>query len=364
MKILFDGQVFVHQTTGGVSRYFANLLAGINAVPGWTARVVAPLHRNVHLRATGGSQIYGFGLSDSARVAQLCWFATRALSPPISTVLNSDIVHETYFCPKPYLTKARRRITTMYDMIHEIFSPGHFTTDHKRASLARCDHVLCISHSTREDLCARFNYPRERTSVVHLGYQDCSMLGLGEPLSPALQGAPYFLYVGQRAGYKNFAGLVRAFADSPGLKRDFRIVCFGGGPLATDELTLAAEQGLGDGQLVQFGGSDAHLAGAYRNAVALVYPSLYEGFGLPPLEAMSASCPVLCSNTSSLPEVVGDAGITFDPSDIEAIGNGMERVAQSAELRADLVARGHQRRTIFTWQRCVAETLEVYRGLN
>ncbi len=364
MKILFDGQVFVHQKIGGVSRYFANLVSGLNGVPDCTARVLAPLHRNDHLRALGGGAAYGIGLPSSLRTGRICWFATRSLSPILSRVLSSNIVHETYFSPKPYMVGARRRVTTMYDMIHEIYTPGHFTTAHKRASLARCDHVFCISHNTRKDLCEIFGYPIDRTSVTHLGYQNFGVLGEGLPLSRAFQGAPYFLYVGQRSGYKNFARLIAAFAASPRIRRDFRIVCFGGGPLTDEEHALSASLGLNESHVSQIAGSDEQLAMAYRHALALVYPSLYEGFGLPPLEAMSASCPVLSSNSSSLPEVVGDAGIAFDPNDTDAIGEALERIANSADLRKDLIQRGHKRRQLFSWDACVRETLGVYRKLS
>ena len=363
MNILFDGQVFVHQRTGGVSRYFANLLSGLNDVPDCTARVLAPLHRNEHLRLGNRRHVYGIPIPSVWDGAALCWYALRGLSPALSRMLPADIVHETYFSPRPFVISRSPRVTTMYDMIHEITEPGHFTTAHKRATLARCDHVVCISDNTRKDLCEIFDFPPERTTTVHLGYQDFSgSIAAGRPAE--LQGAPYFLYVGQRAGYKNFAGLVRAFAAAPGLAREFRILCFGGGPLTQDERGLAAGLGLGDHHIQQSGGSDAMLGAAYAHAVALVYPSLYEGFGLPPLEAMSAGCPVLCSNTSSLPEVVGDAALMFDPKSVEAIRDAMARVAQSAELRRDLAERGHRRRRLFTWQRCTAETLDVYRRLN
>ena len=141
-------------------------------------------------------------------------------------------------------------------------------------------------------------------------------------------------------------------------------VCFGGGSLTRDERALAASLGLHADHIVQLGGADELLAAAYRNAVALVYPSHYEGFGLPPLEAMSASCPVLSSNTSSLPEVVGDAGISFDPKQHDAIGEAMEQVAFSDELRRALIARGHEQRSKFTWRRCVEDTLNGYRKID
>ena len=363
MKIVFDGQAFVHQVTGGVSRYFANLAAGLDAVPGCSARVLSPLHRNEHLSGQPRRLVYGLGLPGAYRVGRICWFATRALSPALSHLLHADIVHETYFAPKPYMTRARRRVTTMYDMIHELFTPGHFTTEHKRASIARADHVLCISHNTKKDLCEIFGLPPERASVTHLGYQDFSA-AIGQPRPPALQGAPYVLYVGQRSGYKNFDQALQAFAASERLKRQHRLVCFGGGVLTPTELARAAELGLDAKHLLQIGGTDAMLGLAYANAVAFIYPSLYEGFGLPPLEAMSAGCPVLASNSSSLPEVVGDAGLSFDPNELEEVRDALERMVGSEALRADLVQRGHERRKLFTWQRCVEQTLEVYRKIS
>jgi len=105
----------------------------------------------------------------------------------------------------------------------------------------------------------------------------------------------------------------------------------------------------------------AHL---YATAAAFVYPSIYEGFGIPPLEAMSVGCPVICSNSSSLPEVVGDAAELFDPLDEEQLRRAMERVVTSEGLRKELIARGRQRCTAFSWERCTQETLAIYRKLR
>ena len=362
MRVLFDGQAFVHQATGGVSRYFANLLAGINAEPGCSARVLAPLHKNEYLAALRRQGVLGMSIRSSPLNDQLALLTTRLVSLCGGWLLPADIVHETYFSSKPYIPRAHRRCTTVYDMTHEIYRPDAFTAEQKRASVARCDHVLCISHNTRDDLCEILKLPRERTSVVHLGYQDFCARPEQEATA-AIQGRPYFLYVGPRAQYKNFDALLQAFAASALLQRDFRIVCFGGGALGPAELERSAALGLSPEHVMQTGGPDRDLAVAYQNAVAFVYPSLYEGFGLPPLEAMSAGCPVISSNSSSLPEVVGDAALTFDPKDVDALRDGLERVAQSSELRADLVARGHARRALFSWRRCAQETIAVYRGL-
>ena len=116
-------------------------------------------------------------------------------------------------------------------------------------------------------------------------------------------------------------------------------------------------------QLIQISGSDAILIDLYKEAHAFVYPSLYEGFGIPPLEAMALGCPVICSNTSSLPEVVGNAAETFDPLDNEDIKTSLEKVLYSNELRFKLINLGHTRSRMFSWKKCALETELVYRKI-
>jgi glycosyltransferase involved in cell wall biosynthesis len=110
-------------------------------------------------------------------------------------------------------------------------------------------------------------------------------------------------------------------------------------------------------------GNDAVLAGLYSSAIALIYPSLYEGFGIPPLEAMAHGCPVICTNTSSLPEVVGEAAELFDPRDPNCLHTSIERVISSQEVRSDLIARGYQRIKGFSWERCARATLAQYKQI-
>jgi glycosyltransferase involved in cell wall biosynthesis len=141
------------------------------------------------------------------------------------------------------------------------------------------------------------------------------------------------------------------------------VVCFGGGDLREDELELMRELALSPALVEQVGGGDDVLAVYYENAAAFVYPSLYEGFGIPPLEAMALGCPVVCSNTSSIPEVVGDAGEYFDPADVDSIRTSLENVLQSNERRAELIQKGFKKRAEFSWERCAKETLKIYRGL-
>jgi len=362
VKVFFDGQIFVEQRAGGVSRYFTTLAERLRAQPGVSARIVAPLYRNEILSASSTAPVFGMALPDKRGVHRLCRLALKATAPVLSPLFTADIVHETFFSPAPFLMRTQRRITTMYDMIHELYFPGNPTTAHKKAALARCDHVICISHNTRKDLCELLDFPAERTSVTHLAYKDFSGFA-GRAPPPELSGAPYFLYVGNRSAYKNFDALLRAFAGAPQLAGSFRIACYGGGPLTDGERAAAVGLGLAPQAVMHLRGGDDVLGAAYANATAFVYPSLYEGFGIPTLEAMSASCPVLSSDTSSLPEVVGDAGLLFDPQDIEAIRDALLRVADSSAVRADLITRGHAQRALFSWERCVEQTLAIYRSV-
>ncbi|MBC2770603.1 glycosyltransferase family 4 protein [Pusillimonas minor] len=360
LKVYFDGQIFIEQVVGGISRYYASLAEALNNTPGVQARIIAPFHRNEHLDKLKGKAEIGMRFPPHWRVGRISWVMLRASSPAIARFGRPDIVHETYYADRPYLTHARKRVATVYDMIHELYFPGSETAERKKRTLARCDHVMCISHNTQKDLCEMYGFPIERTSVTHLSYKDFGAYADVEP-PPSLRGAPYFLFVGNRSGYKNFSLLLEAFASDFRLRSDFRIVTIGGGAFSTEELALCARLNLASTQVVQVSGGDDVLGSAYAHATAFVYPSLYEGFGIPPLEAMSVDCPVLSSNTSSLPEVVGDAALLFDPRDVEALRAAMLRVADSEVLRSELSERGKRRCLEFTWQRCASSTLAAYR---
>jgi glycosyltransferase involved in cell wall biosynthesis len=121
---------------------------------------------------------------------------------------------------------------------------------------------------------------------------------------------------------------------------------------------------LGIADRVRFeSGSDEQLAARYRAAAAFIYPSMYEGFGIPPLEAMGHGCPVVCSDAGSIREVVGDAGAYFDPNNPEELRRVLEHVATTEQLRADLRARGYSRIALFSWDKCAAETAQIYREI-
>ena len=365
MKIVYASQIFAEQEFGGISRYICALASQMSRFPGVQSKIVAPLHINGYLKDLGSDIAVGCYVRRLPKTARIIKTLSTALCGPIAGMMRPDIVHETYYAERPLCRNQVPHALTVYDMIHERF-PASFAIEDpvarlKKYAVNRVDHIFCISENTRRDLLDIHNIPVDRVTVTYLG---CDALPRSGLKAGALVGAgPYILYVAGRHGYKNFEGLVRAFGASAWLKDSFRIVCFGGSAFSPTERSLMTELGLSDTQVLQMGGGDDRLAALYRGAAAFVYPSKYEGFGIPPLEAMSLDCPVICSNTSSIPEVVGDAGEYFDPFDPESIRSAIERVLQSSERRAELISLGRSRCKRFTWERCAQETLDVYRRL-
>ena len=247
-------------------------------------------------------------------------------------------------------------------MIHEKFADHFPASDHtrdlKRLAVLRASHIVCVSENTRRDLIEIIPEAEGKTSVTRLGFDSFAR---PTPDSVAPETCPYILYVGDRRGYKNFQRLLQAYAASSLPRGGIALLCFGGGRFDRDEVEAISALGLDQRHVRQTAGDDAQLGRYYGHAAAFIYPSLYEGFGIPPLEAMSAGCPVLCSDRSSIPEVCGDAAHYFDPEAVDAIRHAMERIVEHPEYRAELVARGDARLPHFSWEQCAAQTLDVYR---
>jgi glycosyltransferase involved in cell wall biosynthesis len=364
VRIAFDQQIFSWLQYGGISRYFCRLAASLSEIPGVEAKIFAPFHVNSFLPHLCEDLRVGIKIRALPKTGRLRISASRLLAVPLIRAFGPDIVHETYYSSWAYAPKGARRVLSAYDMTHELF-PSMFpkddlTTSWKKKAFARADHIICISENTRRDLLEIFDVPAEKVSVVYLGFD--AFRSVAEESTEPLFGN-YILYVGQRGGYKNFDRFVSAYASSEWLRNNFRILCFGGGAFTKAEREMLTLNGVSESLIQQLDGDDSELAACYRNAAAFVYPSMYEGFGIPPLEAMSVGCPVICSNTSSIPEVVGNAGEYFGPSDIDSMRSSMERVLQSAERQADLAAKGFERCKLFTWEQCANETLAIYKSL-
>lgn len=365
MKIAYDHQIFGWQQYGGISRYFYELARNIAAFKEAEVTVVSPVYVNSYLHEpSDGLRVIGRRVPAIRRTGRIFRAANQLLAPTLMRKLSPDIVHETYYSRNRCAPSKSRVVLTVFDMIHERY-PASFpawdtTSQEKALAVKRADHIICISEQTRSDLVEILNVNPDDTSVVHLGFS----LTQGDTervFEPVANGRPYILYVGSRGGYKNFDGFIRAFASNKRLRNNFDVVAFGGGGFSASELSSFSELGLLSGHVRQVAGDDAQLADLYRGAELFVYPSMYEGFGIPPLEAMSFDCPVACSNTSSIPEVVGDAAFFFDPSDVASIENALVKISESNVLRNSLIRRGRKRIEVFSWKKCAEETVDIYR---
>jgi len=216
----------------------------------------------------------------------------------------------------------------------------------------RAAFVLTVSEYSKQQICGWAKIGEER--VINVGN------GVGPPFVPSGEryqpGYPYFLYVGSHKGHKNLPRMLKGYALS-GVRHDIRMALTG----SPDESLLNIIRDLNLEKFVMFLGfpSNEELSAHYRGAVALVYPSLYEGFGLPPVEAMACGTPVLTSNICALPETVGDAGVLVDPTDPEAIADGIRRLAEDTALIETLRQRGLARASRFTWNGTAARVLNV-----
>ena len=370
MRIAFDYQTFTFQTYGGISRYFVRLAQEFLA-SGEQVKIFAPFHVNAYLPSLPSDCVQGHRLNRyPPKTARFFALYNRLASRSAIQQWQPSIVHETYYARHETTSKKCPTIISVYDMIHELyaqeFPPGDKTASIKKIAIARADHIICISENTKKDLIQLHGLPEHKISVVLLGFDQFKTENhgaQGQPTNLPNNRKPFLLYVGSRGGYKNFAGFLSAVAASPSLKSDFDVLAFGGGRFNSAELTLMASLGFAANQVKQIGGDDTLLGHYYTTARAFVYPSLYEGFGIPPLEAMAHGCPVISSDTSSMPEVIGQAGEYFNPTSTDAMQDAIESVVYSDSRVAELKGLGTERLAYFSWAKCAQQTRTVYRSL-
>jgi glycosyltransferase involved in cell wall biosynthesis len=217
-----------------------------------------------------------------------------------------------------------------------------------------------VSESCRQDLLRFYDVDPSKTRVIHHGLT--ALPRSGEAAAAVRQKTPrdYILYVGMRAAFKNFTGLLQAMHGA-NLQESVDLLVLGGGDLSAEETALIGKLGLSNNVVAIPKVSDEMLAEAYAGAKLFVYPSLNEGFGIPPLEAMSLGCPVLASRRASIPEVCGDAPFYFDPSDQDAFARELLRALTDETAREQAVAKGKGVASKYVWNTCGEQTLALYR---
>jgi glycosyltransferase involved in cell wall biosynthesis len=361
LRVAYDHTIFNVQLHGGISRYFAELIPRVAAYDGVEACVHMGLyinqyglerHRGLMYRMKGMRRPnWRRGNTAALRVGN--WMFAR-----FAAKCKPSIYHATFYTElAPRLSAAR--VITVHDFIHErVLSVPSASMPGLKSSILNAAGLICVSENTKRDLIEFLGVDESKIRVVYHGNSLQGVVGGPRPVAE-----PYLLFVGGRYGYKGFFTLLKVFAASARLRSDFRLVAGGGGPLTPAELEQIESLGIAD-RIIQLPSlSDEALASVYAHAAAMVYPSLYEGFGLPLLEAMSQGCPVISSNTSCLPEVGGDAAVYFDPHNADELKQKLESVVYDTALCDALREKGRKRGGQFSWDRCARETLAFYQDL-
>lgn len=363
LRVAFDHYTFMQQPHGGISRYFASLAEHLPEF-GVEAKIISPFYLTERVKALPSRKVFGQHVSWSPRKIWAGNLLGRYLHAPLTRYFGTDIVHETNFHPERIAPTRCGLVITVYDMIFEMnptISEAKETILNKKAAIERADKIICISESTRRDLLKYYPEVEDRVAVTLLGF-DPGFSGADEDDDMAPHPRPYILYVGIRRDYKNFDGLVEAFAGSKVLRK-FDLVCVGFQDLNPAEYALFDKFGVSDRIFHRFAHSDKHLRAWYRHAAVFAYPSLYEGFGIPPLEAMAGGCPVVCMNTSSVPEVCGEAAEYAEIGVSGSLGSALENVLTSPDRAETLRVAGRKRVELFSWKECARLTSDVYKSL-
>jgi len=360
MKIFFDYQIFNLQKFGGISKYFYNLIINLKKKK-INLKVFAPLSKNNYSqKLIDDKLLLGFYVEKYPKfTSRFINNINLNLSKFYLKSFKPNIIHLTYYNNIYKIKSSTLKVLTVYDLIHEKFSNYYKKNFHsKKKVLEYADYIICISENTKRDLLEYYNLDEKKISVVYLGVQQNV-----NNVNKILLNKNFILYVGDRNKYKNFKNFILAYSKSEILKKNFNIVCFGGGIFTKDELQNFNNLKILSNQISQISGEDDLLKSYYASASFLIIPSLYEGFGLPLIEAMSLNCPVLCSNSSSLKEIAGDAAIFFDPNCYEDIKDSMENFVLGKINKKDLIIQGKKNSQKFTWENCAEDTLKVYKKI-
>ena len=360
MRILFDFEIMINQRLGGVSKYFKEIILRMLEYPNVQIKMPVLFPRSIDLCEAFKRKLI-FNYPDGA--IRLLFPLNRFFVNPF-LYAKDDIIHQTqYRLEIPSKIKSKV-VVTVHDMIFEMFpdsDPGGVKKIQKYKAMVRADKIIAISNTTKRDIMRI--YPEisdHKISVIYHGATDFSQTEV-----QYIKGLPekYILFVGARAGYKNYIVFLKAVSELLRRDRELNIICTGNKDFDSEELLLAKQLDI-DTQVFWHSCTDDELAYLYQNAICFVYPSLYEGFGLPILEAYSAKCPTVISDTDIFREIAGDASCFFDPTDVTDIRDKVSLVIESIESRTKLIDQGIERIKKYSWDKCARETFKVYMELQ
>ena len=357
MKILLDPQIFLTQKFGGISRLFVEVWK--RSIDHEQIKIECPLlySENYHLNEIGLEPknlfniFHKLNFKGTGRIKDL--LKTYSINSTKKKLKSQqfDVFLSTYY-DTYFLDHLNKKpfILTVYDMIHEIY-PEYFTSDtktvvQKKILIEKADKIIAISKQTKKDI-LRF-YPAVSPEKIDVVYLSQSIIDNGS--KTILLPKNFLLFVGNRGAYKNF----RLFVETavPFLKADpsLYIVCAGGGKLSAKELEMLLELNISN-KVLQKDYKDSELASFYKAAKVFVFPSAYEGFGIPTLEAMKCGCPVILADSSCLPEVGDDAVMYFESDNASSLANAIDRMLNDESLRKELTEKGFKQVNKFSWEK-------------
>jgi glycosyltransferase involved in cell wall biosynthesis len=388
MKILYDHQMFYRQNYGGVSRYYCELMNQFSHRSDIEFILSLRYVQNDNLEQFPElnqywSKRYNFLYNSHIISSIQKKIRFNALNFALNYIINNrgesirllkkqdfDIFHPTYY--EPYFLKYLQKkpyILTVYDMIHELF-PNYFKANDqtkvwKKQLIENAIAIIAISENTKQDILKFTDVEPSRVQVIHLGnpfehVNEPPQVNTSSEL-PAF-GKSYLLFVGGRPAYKNFKFFIESIAELLRKNEELHVVCAGSLPFTDEEKQSFKNMNILH-KVHHVKVNDIILKNLYENARAFVFPSLYEGFGLPVLEAFSCRCPVIVNNSSSLPEIGGDGAIYFEQGDSKSIICAVETVLFNEKYREDLIKRGSERLKFFSWSKTATSTKKVYDSL-
>ncbi|MDA9146321.1 glycosyltransferase family 4 protein [Gammaproteobacteria bacterium] len=351
--IVLDSIIYELQRAGGISELWTSILSHMAGQADLDFRVLDGAGAAINRSSPDG-------ILERMRVVETGPLLLRRYMPA-RVPKDTKVFHSSYL--RVANDCAVTNITTIHDFIYDKFDNGVPKLIHRKqreVALQRSELIICVSENTKTDLLNFYpELANREIRVIHNGVNPV-YYEKGKPEDQSQIEAPYLLYVGGRGKHKNFSMCLDVLLRQDSVGEDLKLCVVGGGKFTREELKKMDRLGV-KSKVRHLGTiSDETLAHFYRNAFALIFPSFYEGFGIPPLEAMAAGCPVMCSDKSSIPEVVGKSGAYFDPTCIDSAVSALELLTDS-KYRDEIIKSGLQRVKSFSWERTAKATVDAYR---
>jgi len=366
MKILYDYQIFTNQIYGGISRYFFELMKNFENDNRIKYDLSLRYSNNYYLNKYNDLKYKPFFKNLAFRGKyKLLNILNKKVSKKYISKGDYDIFHPTYFDPyflnflnnKPF-------VLTICDMINEVypklFLSNNKTAERKKLLAQKATKIIAISENTKKDIIKFLNIKEDKIEVIYLA----NSLNLDRyyPSKNITFSKKYILFIGDRQVYKNFNLFVEAVSILFLEDTELNLICMGGGKFKKIEIKKFNNLNIMD-KVFQYSVSDNDLAYLYNKALAFIYPSLYEGFGIPILESFACRCPVIASKIGSFLEIAGDAAVYFDPLKKSSMLNSIKKVIYNNDIRNQLIKKGIQRTKKFTWAKTVEKTKSLYEGI-